>query len=59
MTRTKGRALMALTNMLRDPHEGSGTDGFNSENSVGVESNLVCSVFGVLAALGVGSCENG
>jgi hypothetical protein len=44
--------------MLRDPHEGSGARGSNSENSAQTESNqseiVVFCGFGVLAGLGVG-----
>jgi len=52
------RLLSVITNMLRDPHEGSGARGSNSENSAQTESNqgefVVFCGFGVLAGLGVG-----
>jgi hypothetical protein len=42
--------------MLRDPHEGSGADGSNSENSNEIESNQggFGLFFSVLSGLGVG-----
>jgi hypothetical protein len=50
------KLLSVITNMLRDPHEGSGADGSNSENSNEIESNQggFGLFFNVLGGLGVG-----
>jgi hypothetical protein len=50
------KLLSVLTNMIRDPPEGSGAVGANSQKSSQIECNLCGSAlfFGVLSGLGVG-----